>query len=235
MYDNAFEDHFALRGRDIGPCRKMTGKVKVLLVYVDTPNHRWGDAEKEEIANIRKTSFNILIEQAKRYGQKLDLTYADLEFTIPVEYDKDGEWYQYILKNSYKVANMDVIQQRYRRALHVDSAPMIFLFNSREGNKVCQKSANDASVDDEYCAFFCNTETFGDYFANELLRLFGAVDMNDCNDEGVRAIAEKYFPDSIMLDESDKVDELTAFLVGWTDTLTENVSNFLKETEGLRQ
>ena len=132
---------------------------------------------------------------------------------------------------------MDVIQQRYRRALHVDSAPMIFLFNSRDVSDVKNKSSTSADADDEYCVSFCTPEMeiTGDCFANELLKLYGAIDLFDYNEkEGIREIAEKYFPESIMLDESDQVDELTAFLVGWTDTLSKNVYNFLKETDGRR-
>lgn len=235
MYDNTFEDHFALRGRNIGSCRKMTGKVTILLVYIDTPQYHWEDKGKNEVARIRDKSIKILKDQAMEYGQELELGYANLKFTIPYEYSKDGEWYKYILKEFYKVANMDVIQQRYRRALSVDSAPMIFLFNSRNISDVQYKSSSSADVNDEYCVFFCNTENTDDCFANELLKLYGAIDLFDYNEkEGIRVIAEKYFHESIMLYESDKVDELTAFLVGWTDTLSENVSNFLKETDGRR-
>ena len=47
-------------------------------------------------------------------------------------------------------------------------------------------------------------------------------------------MAEKYFPNSDMLTVSHEVDELTAYLIGWTDGLGQKSQAFLQETEGLR-
>ena len=70
------------------------------------------------------------------------------------------------------------------------------------------------------------------YLTHELFHQFGAIDLY--NQEGVEKVALKYFPNSDMLTVSHVIDDLTAYLVGWTDTLSAKAQKFLKETEGLR-
>ena len=44
----AAEDvHFALRGRDYGPCKKLLGDVEIIVIFVNTPQHPWTDALRE--------------------------------------------------------------------------------------------------------------------------------------------------------------------------------------------
>ena len=65
--------------------------------------------------------------------------------------------------------------------------------------------------------------------AHELLHQFGAIDFYFPRE--IEAIAKKYIGDSIMCNSSvDTVDDLTAYLVGWKDTVSENSYLFLKET-----
>ena len=233
-YNNSFEEHFALQARDIGPCRKLTGNVRIMLIFVNTPEHPWTEKKKEEVYSVSTSSINIMKKEAARYGQYLNLSYGHLDFHIPTEYDDNQEWYRYILEKAYHVSNMDVIQQRYRRALRVDSAPMIFLFNSWDRSYSKVKSSLNANYDDEYCVIFCDTDMHDNYLTHELMHLYGAIDLYDYRGEGVEKIAKKYFPTSDMLHVSHNIDDLTAFLVGWTETISSNASKFLTETDGLR-
>ena len=233
-YDNDFETHFALEARDIGPCRKLVGKTEILLAFVSTPDHPWTDDKKQEVFDVSDSSVQIMKDEALRYGNTLELSYYPFEFSIPMEFSKDYEWYDYLLQNDYKVQNMDVIQQRYRRSLHVDSAPIIFLFNSWDRSYSRTTSAQNASFEDECSIIFCDTDMHDNYLTHELLHQFGAIDYYDYDNEGVENVAKKYFPESDMLIVSHDIDELTAFLVGWTDEIGPNAEAFLKETDGLR-
>ena len=71
--------------------------------------------------------------------------------------------------------------------------------------------------------------------AHELLHLFGAIDLYDYDNEGVRAIAEQFFPDSVMMKPTYVIDELTAYLIGWTKQPSPKVLQFLARTKGLRK
>ena len=43
----------------------------------------------------------------------------------------------------------------------------------------------------------------------------------------------KYLPTSLMYNHYNDVDDLTAFLIGWVDTLSANARSFLEETNHL--
>ena len=63
---------------------------------------------------------------------------------------------------------------------------------------------------------------------HELLHQFGAVDFYF--PERVRQTAERYLPDNVMRSRCYVVDDLTAFLVGWRETLSAYVLCFLQDT-----
>jgi len=231
---NAYEDHFALSARDIGPSRKLLGDVTIMLAFVSTPEHPWTPEKKQEVFDVSDSSVRIMTEAAREYGAELNLKYRTLDYSISCEYNKDRAWYKEILNKFYKVQDMAVIQQRYRRFLNVDSAPMIFLFNSWDQSITYVCSANTPTWNDEMCVIFCDTKMHDNYLTHELFHQYGAIDLYDYNGEGVKAAADRIFSHSCMREVSHTVDELTAFLIGWTDKLSVKTQKFLDETKGLR-
>ena len=232
-------------------CRKFIGKVVILLAFVNTEEDgnaadpqmqkenenvkksEWTDDAREEVLKVSRSSIQIMKDEAARYGVDLDLTYRILDFSVPVSSYRDGTWYHYILENLYKTGSMDVIQQRYRRSLPADSAPVVFLFNDNDTSHTYIKTSSWYTNDEEYSVIFCDMEMHDNYLTHEILHQYGAIDYYNRKHIGIQAVAEKYFPDSLMLKISHNIDDLTAFLIGWTDTLSDDARSFLKETEGL--
>lgn len=227
-------EHFALRGRDAGPCGRLLGNAYIVLVFVSTPKRPWTDVMKGRVNTVSLSSVNIMMRQAKRYGAKLDLAFGALDFSVPYEYDKDLKWYHYILENIYHETTVDAVYARYRRDLKQDTVALVFLFNSWDLSHAYVASKTEPLWNEEFCVIFCDTDMHDNYLTHEVLHLYGAIDFYDYDHEGVRRVAEKYFPNSDMLRVSHVVDDLTAYLVGWTDRLSPGASAFLKETEGLR-
>ena len=233
--------HFALAAMDSGPCKRLVGDVEILLVFVSTPMHPWTEAQKNAVNAVSWSSVEIMTEEARRYGVDLDLSFGGLDVSIPCEvYYKpnmtatDTQWYYDLLRENFNAQSITGLYEAYEQGLSKDSTPMIFLFNSWDRSYAFTSSYNNPSFQEEYCVIFCDTDMHDNYLTHELLHLYGAIDLYDYHGEGVQAVAEKYFPNSDMLTVSHEIDPLTAYTIGWTDTLIPEAHWFLNETEGLR-
>ena len=91
-------------------------------------------------------------------------------------------------------------------------------------NKTGRASASISNV--EWITMFHKSGYNG--FQHELLHVFGAKDFYYPKE--VEQWATKHFPESIMNSSDEEVDTLTAYLVGWTDTVADNAIAFLKDS-----
>lgn len=233
MISSASAEHFAMKGRNVGPNKMLLGNAEVVVVLVSTPSHPWTEKKKDELFRVCHSSVRIMNECAKKYRANLNLTWGYVEFTIPYEYDKNLEWYWYIVKNIYRRNSMDEICAAYRRDDHKDESAVVFMFNSWDRSHTYMVSEPNA-WNEEFCVIFCDAKMHDNYLTHEVLHLFGAIDLYDYHGEGVERVARKYFKNSDMRTVSHQVDDLTAYLVGWTNTLSQKAQAFLNETEGLR-
>ena len=227
-------EHFALKARGWGPCDKLTGDAYIILVFVSTPQHPWTKKVKDRVNNVSWSSIDIMEKEARRYGAKLDLQFGGLDYSVPYEYNRDLKWYHYIIEEIFHEESIKEVYSYYRKSLHVDTVSMIFLFNSWDTSHTYMTSSDYPHWNEEFCVIFCDTNMHDNYLTHEVLHLYGAIDLYDYNNEGVQRVAKKYFPNSDMLTVSHNIDELTAYLVGWTNTLSKKANAFLAETKGLR-
>ena len=227
-------ESFVTLGKDAGPCRKFTGNVEILLVFVSTPLHPWTQEQKDAVNRVSFSSVDIMTQEAQRYGADLNLFFGGLDFSIPYEYNKDLQWYYYILKTWYHTSSITDMYDAYKDSLGQDETPVVFLFNSWDVSHTYQCRTNNLSWNEEFCVIFCDTDMHDNYLTHEVLHLYGAIDLYDYNQEGVQRIAEQYFPNSDMLTISHEIDELTAYLIGWTNTPSPAAQAFINETQGLR-
>jgi len=228
---NALSEHFALRSRDVGPCGKLLGKVEIIVVFVNTPKHPWTEKKKQEVYKISDSSLKFMRKNAKQYRANVNFDHVGyLEFTVNSEAGSEGgdDWYWEIIHNVYQEESIAQVYDRYRHDDGVDEAPMIFMFNSWD------RSYSVCGYSEEYCVIFCDTKMHNNYLTHELYHLYGAIDYYDYNGEGLEKIAKKYFPNNVMACTGNNVDDLTAYILGWTDTLSKKANKFLQETEGMR-
>lgn len=231
---NAEDVHFALRSRDVGACKKLLGDVMILVVFVNTPQHPWTDAQRDAVYRVSYSSLDYIRKDAKKYRADLRPTLGFLEFDVSTEYSDDLGWYWEIIHNVYGENSIVQVYDRYRKDLNVDEAPIIFMFNSWDLSHTYTSYVDYPGWDEEFCVIFCDTKMHNNYLTHELYHQFGAIDLYDYNNEGVERRANKYFGKTTMGCTGSGMDDLNAYLMGWTDTLSSNAKKFLKETEGLR-
>ena len=233
--------HFAFNKMNCGPLKKLVGDVEILLVFVSTPSHPWTQEQKDAVNAVSWSSIHYMQEEAKRYGADLNLTFGGLDISIPTEVEykptitsEDLQWYYDLLKQNFGADSIADLYAAYEKGLGKDNTPMIFLFNSWDRSHAFSSSYLNPSFQEEFCVIYCDTDMHDNYLTHELMHLYGAIDLYDYHGEGVQAVAEKYFPNSDMMTVSHEIDPLTAYTVGWTDTLAPEAQWFLYETEGLR-
>jgi len=108
--------------------------------------------------------------------------------------------------------------------LDVPQAFMVYAFN---------KYGRSAAYPLEGCE--CCFLFSGSYaLRHEVCHVFGAADLYYTSE--MTNLAKQYFTDSIMVDSlSNHIDDLTAYLIGWTDTLSYSAQGFLDSVSWMTQ
>lgn len=208
-----------------GYCEKLSGNIEINVIFVTDNDSKWDQASKskavteiqEQQALISNTaaSFGITANISVRYhegkliGQSITSDNVDLN------------WKSSVL-NSAGLGDASTAQTNIESSRGVSSAPLVFLFNTSGRATASHQSTGRVGVE----SIMLYSNGISSLF-HEMCHLYGAKDFYYPND--VESLAKKYLPESIMND-GETVDPLTAFIIGWTDTLSPSAESFLRET-----
>lgn len=211
-----------------GACDQMTGNIKVVVIFVSDSVSKW---DKESIENAKPVFADHetrMEADAARYGAEMDITMEFLEANISVEFTFDtGKMTPaYLALNKVGLGDGFYDQNVLETYYNVDSVPVLFVLN-RAGRAFA--TTMDQDNDMLECAII-----YGDDLSSvrhEIYHIFGAEDLYFPAD--TVAAMNKYLPTSIMYNHYNDADDLTAFLIGWVDKLSQNARLFLEETNHL--
>ncbi len=222
-----YAGHVFTGSRDKGYCEEMTGRVAVTILFVSDPGGSWSNADinayKVELQAMEKR----IEQEAATYGAQVDLVFyyhtSSTHETLTSNEER-SPWVDDALKNAGLPA-FDKVNNALETQYGVSSAPVFFVAN-HGGRAIAVRYGSGP----EYAILYEDAHAF----YHELSHLYGAEDFY-CPAE-VEALADKYLPESLMVNSSDgKMDSLTAYLVGWTDTLSAKAKQFLDATSYLTQ
>ena len=173
----------------------------------------------------------ILMSEANRYGASLQIKGCHLEMNVsPKASPRDG--FSLVVDN-FRSKTVEQLQEYYKERKGIDSIPLILAFN--EAGRCFSYSRNNKRKGDvqEISVVFYEgnkmPEVLSRAIAHEVLHQFGAIDFYFPQE--VESIAKKYIGSSIMGGSSSlTVDDLTAYLVGWKDTVSASSYEFLRDT-----
>lgn len=223
---------------NLGTCRNLSGKVSVILLYMDDFESKWTD---DEIANFTnnevKPGLTFLEKEAKSYGIELDLSIKQSYSSI--FYDDEV----ILSVKETGLATIDVLEQAAQGLNYSSDEEMIADFKSQYGTEiVCftifNKNGTAYAINphrgenlqvEEHCIIFAHdldskhNDPIGSQssiVAHEMLHLFGAEDFYATANR--KALARKYYPRDIMLGANyyiitNNIGEATAFYIGWSD------------------
>lgn len=211
-----WDDHVLMENKGYGGCTVLTGDVRLVVVMVDVQGQEWDAHQRLQMMQAVQQGVSLLETEAAGYGIALDLIpeWHEATAAASVGMDVAEDWADAVL------SSVEGLHGR-TDALYAET-PIIF----------CLSSAGRAFAHTEWLR---SEAEFAFLFAgddeavlrHELLHLFGAEDFYI--QEDIKSAAVTLCPDSIMLDglTDDRVDSLTAYLVGWTEEPDATASEFL--------
>lgn len=220
------KDSFFLQSRNVGASKKLVGKVGLITVYGRKTNQCWSEKSKREYELTLERTKKFLESEAKRYGAVLHIDFYYLDVNLDENFDR-FRCFEFI-KKELGGNTMEQIQCSFERFYKVDEAPVIVAYDEvGRSSAVMQRSAIYSR--NEISSIFKNSNGFSyTTIAHEILHQFGAADYYF--PQKIEKIAKKYFPNSVMGNGTNIVDELTAYLVGWTDVISKDAYAFLNDT-----
>lgn len=219
-----YRNHVFIGPRGGGDCDSLTGDVLITVVFADEPDSAWTDADMEEYKRGLDAATVKLYADATKYGVSLNIRFQYLrgKADSASTFTNYESWSSQVLRSAGLPEKEQVIPQ-LKKTHSVKEAPVLFVVN-RGGRAFARTHATPDGM--EY-AILHRTEA--DY-RHELMHMFGARDYYYPDE--AEELAKKYFPSSIMntADGEAVIDPLTAYHIGWTDTLSPQAKSFLDET-----
>ncbi len=224
------QGNFFLSGRNAGASKKLLGNVDLLTVLLKRSRDDWSAQTQNGYYAAVKEAAELIMKEAARYGASLRIRSFHLETTVsPTASPKDG---CALVKDYFHKDTVAELQEHYKKTMKADAIPVILAFNEAGRSFAFKKNTAESFDTQEISVLFFKdggdpTDT-RHTIAHELLHQFGAIDYYF--PEEVKRTAQKYIGDSIMGIGKPVVDDLTAYLIGWKDTVSANSYWFLKET-----
>lgn len=227
MQENKYRTHVLLDAKDRGDCRTLCGKVVITFILADDDSGAWNDPDITEFKRENLEAGQKLIAESRRYGgnMQLFLNYVRCKVKGSVSIKNYEGWIRSAL-SSAGLPDETGANGYFARRYAADEAPVIFCVNYR--GRAFASPAYGASGFEYAVLYKGNAD-----FRHELFHIFGAKDYY--YPDLVKAEAEKYFPDSVMLKGSGCADPLTAYLVGWCDAPAREAQAFLDATSSVTE
>ena len=214
---------------NLGTCKKLSGEIQVVLLFMDDNTSRWNQAAIEKItANAIIPGFKYLQEKAKLNNVSLSFTYrsfsnTDRDMTYPGNID---------LKNSPDMTKIASILG-YSSANNMHTAMMcgrtdvVYLVLVNKPGRCYARVDSSKNNDDivEFGTIFSSRaengkDAYAASIAHETLHLFGALDLYNDKGSPRQDMVSELYPKEIMLVTNRNINELivspiTSYLLAW--------------------
>lgn len=214
--------HYYLNAKNRGDCRELKGKVLITFFLVSDDDSRWDTASVKKLKEAHENAKKLMVSEAASYGVTLEVTLNYIRCTVEGSFGRDN--HRNRIGDVFAAAGFsdkNKVSRTLEQKYEVDAAPLLICVNRSERSFATNNKTDVRGL--EYAVLFGKNEDF----RHELYHLFGAKDLYP---KSVKTLGQMYFPTSVMLDSSLVVDDLTAYLMGWTETASEKVIKFLDAT-----
>ncbi len=132
-----------------------------------------------------------------------------------------------VIRSFLSISTLKVAQDYFKKKLDVDQVSLLLVYDKHDRSFAIQHKFKNSKAVYKLPVVFQSPNSYSAYtIAHELLHQFGAVDLY--YPQKASECAKFYFRDSIMgIGKRDVVDDFTAYLVGWKDTVSDETWHFL--------
>lgn len=223
-----WKNHIYLETKNKGFCKNLDGKILIDFVFVSDAESVWDDETRKKAENELISEIQKLEAEASEFGAKPNLYYISTDVSLDIKADRDNteEWTEKAM-SVLGYSSLRWAQLALEASDGYDCAPIVFVLN-KSGRSFANQVISSETGSETVVLYVDETSAF----RHELLHLFGARDFYYPIE--VENAADRYLKNSIMNDSDEGVvDDLTAFLIGWTDELSSNSVSFLEATKNL--
>lgn len=207
--------------KGMGCCKTLSGDVAVSVVMISDSIGQWDEESTANLKTALEANGQDIVSQAEAHQIALSLSFHYYNATMTGDICggvNTNDWQDPALESAGLPA-LKNLHDHLAKKYGSKEAPVVFVFNKPGRAFAGGGGAN------EYVVLYARKDF--DAFQHELSHVFGAKDYYYPKE--VKTLANAAFPDSIMC-SGETVDPLTAYLIGWTDTVSENTLQFLKDT-----
>lgn len=219
-----FANHYWFKYKRAGACSELRGRVCIQVVFVSSPNAPWSERSQNDFWKIAFDAREILLSQARHYGVPLEIDFRGLVMNVPA-----GQEHNFVpyLPSFFHRPTLAQAQDYYKDYYSCDEAPIIFVINA-DGRSYAQNDKRGDMWDYDEMSVLRRPFCPG-LFMHELLHQYGAQDYYF--PAWLTNLAAQYAPTSVMLSGSyHDIDEVSAYLIGWTSRLSARSQWFLEQT-----
>ncbi len=222
----SLEKHIFFDSKGKGYCESLNGDVLITVIFLDDAESHWTDETREKAKEKIMSGLRDLLKEAKSYGATLNLSLlyknSKVNHNVHDRRYKDV-WCNEALKNA-GLSGIEETNLQLEKTYNVKDAPFIFALNKPGRAYACPTVYEKGS---EYALVYEDVTSIN----HELLHCFGAKDLYYPGE--IYTLAKEYLTGSIMYMHGGTVDSLTAYLIGWTNTLSSEALEFLTKTSYL--
>ena len=226
--ERVYKNHVLTSLRDVGEVRKLTGNIDVIVFFVNDSRSIWTDSAKQKYRAMHKEAMQYLLHTARDRGVRLQIrnAYVDASVSMDCHRDRYEQWSKVIL-GKYGAEDIPSYQRRHKAKMGCAEVPILFVFNKPFIS--CAVYADRAAPGVGEMSILSGPECSPFTIVHELLHQFGAVDLY--YPEPLRTLVQRMGYKSVMASGRDMdIDSLTAYLIGWTEAISDGAAKLLEKT-----
>ena len=216
-----------LTGRDMGASKRLKGKVGIISCFMRRNATEFSDKTTAQYYTELNKAIVWLEKEAARYGVYLKMQGYHYHVDVPKNADP-AQGYQ-LVRDFMNMNTADEAQAYFEKKMGYDETPFILVYDAYARSFAFESMSMYKVHIDENSTVFKNNDGYSwRTIAHELLHQFGAFDFY--YPDAVKECAKRYLGDSIMSQGNEAIDDLTAYLIGWKDTISAGSYWFLHDT-----
>ena len=217
-----YKNSYYLDFRGKGSSVYLKGKIAFVFIFINDENYKWEDSEIASGKYSIDKACNNLIKNSGYYKADLNIVKEYFEASVSTKVGTDNHYvWSREAANELGYSTLAQMMSEIQTKHSADGTAVLFCYNKTGRSAAFVTSS---SWYQEYALIYKDLSSID----HESLHLFGAKDFY--YPDSAEQIAKECFGHSVMLNGGGDVDSLNAFLVGWTEKLSDRALMFLEKT-----